>query len=64
MKDWGRIGRRTEPFTSRVVCAGCHVEMSAPELPALCPLCDGDLKAVTNVAVLPAQPTLDLEGAA
>lgn len=64
MKDWGRIGRRTEPFTRRVACTGCHVEMSAPSLPAMCPLCDGDLHAVTNVTVLPAQPTLDLEGAA
>ncbi len=65
MKDWGRIGRRTEPFTMRVVCTDCRVEMSARALPETCPLCDHDLEAVTNVVALrPQQPTLDLGGAA
>lgn len=62
--DWGRIGRRTEPFTRRATCTGCHVEMSVRALPETCPLCDHPLVPVTNVTVLPAQPTLDLEGVA
>ena len=62
--DWGRIGRRTEPFTMRVVCTDCRVEMSARALPETCPLCDHDLETVTNVVALrPQQPTLDLGGA-
>lgn len=43
--DWGRIGRRTTPFTIRVVCDQCGIEMSAPTAPDACPLCDGQLEA-------------------
>lgn len=63
--DWGRIGRRTEPFTARVTCDHCDVEMSAPALPARCPLCDdGQLHEPNNVTAMPHRPTLDLDGAA
>lgn len=53
--DWGRAGKRSEPFTFRVVCNGCGVEMSSPALPAVCPCCDGG-----ELYEAPARPVLRL----